>query len=584
MKLFSPKELRTRASSGVRMVISFTAAIVVTFALWLLNVYCIEKYIDYQGQIRHSDEIVLSVKNIRRVISEAQMSERGYVLTGNQKYLTLYRQSIEDSDKYVNQLGKLLESDFKQMERFRSIRPRINEVLTLVSENVALREEGHATTSVNRDKLSEVKVIADETRSLLQEIEDAELGDVRGDIQAAQFAADFLRQALTVGFLLSLVMLSFALWLVVKNLKARNQAEGELHRFFENSADLFCVLGFDSKLTRVNPSFERALGFRSSDLVNKSLLDLVPKSEVDEINNEFVRLESGVDDIHFECRLITATGTEKWFSWKAIADQKEKHAFAVARDITDRKAQEEERMLARKAAQEANEAKSQFLANMSHEIRTPIGGVIGMANLLMGTHLDHEQKDQVQSILVSAQSLLYIVNDILDFSKIEAKKMSLEIVEFDLNSLLKDVERNFAFAVSQKSIQLVVHPIHMSHQLVGDPTRLQQVLFNLIGNAIKFTDRGKVDVRISMLKDMENEVRLRFDVSDTGVGIPQSSLQKLFEPFSQGDASTSRKFGGTGLGLSICKQIVGMMNGRIGVDSEESRGSTFWFELPFQKG
>jgi len=295
-------------------------------------------------------------------------------------------------------------------------------------------------------------------------------------------------------------------------------------------------------------------------------------------------------DFQTEYRLRSKDGDYRWFFVRGVPtlgpNDEVTEWYGTCTDIHDKKMVLEtihQAKVNEDAAKEASKLKSEFLANMSHEIRTPLNGVIGVTGLLAQTQLDGKQKEYVDIIRSSGELLLTLLNDILDLSKIEAGKLEFETIDFPLRESIEDVKKALDYMAEKKGLKLRSDiSDSLPRRVSGDPDRLKQILFNLVSNAIKFTERGVVSIVCHEVSRRAGRVRLRFEIKDTGIGIKKEAMDKMFKAFSQADASTQRRFGGTGLGLSICKNLVERMNGEIGVESQENKGSNFWFEIDLE--
>ncbi len=373
---------------------------------------------------------------------------------------------------------------------------------------------------------------------------------------------------------------------IIRNITLRKQAEMEtmeqkyfFQQLFESSPAALVIIDGNDQIVDCNKAFENLYRFRRAEVLGMMLDDLIiPPEELAQGTKLSQSVAQGQDVHSFGRRMRKDGGlVDVEISATPLHAKGANSKLVIYHDITELEK-------ARKAAEAADRAKSEFLANMSHEIRTPMNGIIGMVELALDTPLNDEQQDFLKTARESAESLLTLINDILDFSKIEAGFLSLEIIDFDLRSTVEGVAANLAQRAEAKGLEMACLLYHnVPVRLRGDPGRLRQVLVNLTGNAIKFTDSGEIVIRAALESESDTHVKLRFSVTDTGIGIPKDRQGAIFERFVQVDGSTTRKYGGTGLGLAISKQLTELMGGEIGVESEYGQGSSFWFTAVFEK-
>jgi PAS domain S-box-containing protein len=349
----------------------------------------------------------------------------------------------------------------------------------------------------------------------------------------------------------------------------------------EDGSDLIFIVDFSGNILYHNASVHGTLGYRSGSLISKNFLDYIMPSELDEFRKEFSRCQRKAYNEKVEFQFLCHDKSYRFLEFNSINLKYKEGLNGLildCRDITQRKKDAEELLRLQKA-------KDQFLANISHEIRTPINGIAGMASLLSREQSAEEREMYLNAIRHSSENLKVIINDILDVAAIDSGKLSFEKVPFNLVDILPSMINTFKFQAEEKKIDLdYIIDEKANRILVGDPVRLNQILINLIGNAVKFTHTGSVLVTCSIIKEQPGKCWIEFSVKDTGVGIPTEKLTSIFDSFSQADASVTRKFGGSGLGLTIAKQLVEMQNGTIAVQSKENVGTVFTVAIPYATG
>ncbi|MBF0306274.1 MAG: response regulator, partial [Alphaproteobacteria bacterium] len=377
---------------------------------------------------------------------------------------------------------------------------------------------------------------------------------------------------------------------------ARSASEERLRGFLDTSPVGAVLVGADGRARFANARLAAMTGRDAPGLAECEVRDLFVRPEDYDLIEGRQRREGRVADV--EARVVGPNDRVLWMlvSMERPPIDEQGARFLWLYDITDRKLAEQEvqrqaaelRELAatyaraREKAEDAAEAKSRFLANMSHEIRTPMNAIVGMAHLLGRTGLVERQRDYLRKLEAAAHGLLAIINDILDVSKIEAGKLEVETVEFRMDEVLQTLADMVPGHADEKEVEVLIAAApDLPEILIGDPLRLGQVLINLVNNAIKFTERGEIVVRATLERREDDRAMLRFSVRDTGIGMSAEQAARLFQPFTQADASTTRRYGGTGLGLTICRRLVELMGGTIGAESEPGKGSLFWFSVPF---
>ena len=570
---------------------------------------------DYRA-VNHSYAVNGKLEILMNHVTDGETAERGFVLTGIDSYLEPYLTYLSHIDIDYRELQDLISGDQEQRRQLELLQPLLAQRKALLAQTIALRRERNAAEVAGATSFAAGKAVHDQIREIVNTMiahERAIIGQRDVDVAEASSLTKRAMGAVALGTACLGIALFFSSWRGraerAKSREALLAGKVERERLQEQLQQSVDLMNRMSELSHVG-GWEFLTGsrklswspevYRIHEVDPRETLDIdkalpfYPGEAGPLIQAAFQNALANGTSWDMELPFISAKGRRLWVRTIGVAYQRDGVTWKLNgsfQDITARKRTEDalheantELAVERDRAEAASRAKSQFLANMSHEIRTPMNAILGMVQLLGQTELSRRQHDYVNKTERAAKSLLEILNDILDFSKIEADKLVLDVQSFSLDKLMRDVAVILSTSLGKKDVEALLDiDTRLPLQVKGDSLRLQQVLVNLAGNAVKFTERGTIVVSLKLAQEDEQHIAVDFAVADTGIGISHEHLQQIFVGFSQGEASTTRRYGGTGLGLAISKRLVGLMGGELKVESELHRGSRFYFTLPFER-
>ena len=585
-----------------RIILAFCFSIAILILIGTYAYRSTDQYKSASDWVTHTEEVISSAQSILLDIQEIETAQRGYVITGESKYLEPYNNSIKTIESSNSKLRDFISDNPVQQVLFDSIEVRINSKIRFSKKVIEVqKDEGFksaqelVSTDIGENLMKEIRGLTNDFISKERKLLNERLS-IANDSFFFTRSVIISSIAFTIGIVL--VTLFFFIRDYNKHILSEQkiiQSELRIKQFLESLPIGIYILGADGKPYYANSKSQEILGKGIVANASSDELPQIYKLYIAGTNNMYpadklpvVRALRGEKNFCVEDLEIDKDGIRVPLRINATnitnSEGQTEYAIAAFEDVTDIREAEKKLKEARKMAEESAMLKETFLANMSHEIRTPMNAILGFTDLLLKRNLAELEKDYVQTIKASGENLLHIINDVLDVSKIESGLMNFETHQISIRELFSSFNMMFIQKAKEKNLSLAFfYNPNIPNVVLGDPTRLTQIIINLVGNAIKFTKIGGIKVIAKVTEENEDEQRIEFSVKDTGIGIPENKLSQIFERFTQAESNTTRYYGGTGLGLNIVKQLVELQGGTVQVKSTVGVGSEFTFNLPFKR-
>jgi len=586
----------------VRIISAFCLSIAILFLVGIFAYRSNEQYKSASDWVNHTQEVIAEVQALQLDILAIETAQRGYVITGNSIYLYPYMESIKTIDSSYRRLRYLVNDNPAQQLILDSIQVLMDSKIDFAKKVIELRMAENFESAQDRILTGKGEKLRNKIRDLADDFIVKEKKLLSARLVIAEKSFSFNRKLILSSILLTISIVLITMYFFSRDYNKRIRSEQKLteseiriKKFLESLPLGVYVLGTDGKPYYANN--------KSGEILGKGIMAGTTTGELPRIYQTYiagtntlypadrlpvVRALNGEKNICVEDMEIDRDNTRIPLRINAtnISNSKGKpeYAIAVFEDVTDIREAEKKLKEAKKLAEESSLLKEAFLANMSHEIRTPMNAILGFTDLLLKKNLGEQEKDYVQTIKTSGENLLRIINDILDVSKITSGMMTFETHPLSIRELFTSLNAMMTPRAREKKLFLsFAFDSNVPYTVLGDPTRLTQIIVNLVGNAIKFTKEGSISVFAKNLEEDASGYKVEFSVQDTGIGIPPDKLDQVFDRFTQAESHTTRHYGGTGLGLNIVKQLVELQGGTVGVRSTVGTGSVFTFMLPFKR-